>query len=174
MKIAINGKMCSGKTTTSQFIIHYFKEKKDITLKKVSFADKVYELAYELFNMKEKDRRLLQAIGTKMREIDENVWINSVLNKYDDNIILDDARYLNEIEALKNAGFVLIKLDIPKDEQLRRLKKCYPDTYNVHINNMNHESETSMDNIDNSIFDIIIKSDNNILENLLKFMDERF
>ena len=32
-------------------------------------------LAYDIFKMKTKDRQLLQQIGTKFREIDEQVWM---------------------------------------------------------------------------------------------------
>ena len=173
MKIAIHGKMCSGKTTTSNFIIDYYKNK-GIILKKVAFADKVYELAYDLFNMKDKDRKLLQSIGTKMREIDNDVWINYVLNNNKDNIIIDDARYINELKALKENGFIIIKLDLEKDIQLKRLKECYPDTYINHIKNLNHESENNSDLLDDSFFDIVLKSNNEILNNILYFLENNF
>jgi len=173
MKLAIHGKMCSGKTTLSNFIINYLIHHKNITLKKVAFADKVYNIAYDLFNMKTKSRELLQAIGTKMREIDEDIWIKYVLNNNDDNIIVDDLRYPNELNALKQAGFILIKLELDKDEQLKRLKKCYPETYQEHINNMNHESELLMESIDDSNFDLIIKSDNHVIENLIHFIENK-
>ena len=68
-KIAITGKMCSGKTTIANYLIE-----KNNQFVKISFADKVKEIATDLFNMKEKNRYLLQSIGTKMREIDEDVW----------------------------------------------------------------------------------------------------
>ena len=171
MKLAIHGKMCSGKTTKSNFIINYLSQKKNIKLKKIAFADKVYNIAYDLFGMEEKDRALLQAIGTKMREIDDDIWIKYLLKNNKNNVIVDDARYENELKALKSNGFIIIKLDIDKDIQLKRLKKLYPNTYQIHINNMNHESEVSMDNNDNSMFDIVIKSDNNALENIINFIE---
>ena len=51
--------------------------------------------------MKIKNRELLQSIGTKMREIDEDIWIKYVLKNNKNNIIIDDLRYPNELEALK-------------------------------------------------------------------------
>jgi adenylate kinase family enzyme len=172
MRIAILGKMCSGKTTTSNFIIDYLKNNENIIIKKVSFATKVYDIAYDLFDMKIKNRELLQSIGTKMREIDEDIWIKYVLKNNKNNIIIDDLRYPNELEALKRENFIIIKLELDKDTQLKRLKKCYPDTYQNHINNMNHESESLMDTMDNSEFDFILKSDDNILVNLIKCINE--
>ena len=77
MKIAIHGKMCSGKTTTSNLIIDYLKNNKNIILKKIAFADKVYEIAYDLFSMKDKDRKLLQAIGTKCGKLTKTFGLNT-------------------------------------------------------------------------------------------------
>lgn len=171
MKIAILGKMCSGKTTISNFIIDYLKNYENINLKKVSFATKVYDIAYDLFDMKNKNRELLQSIGTKMREIDKDIWIKYILKNNSDNIIIDDLRYPNELRALKKENFIIIKLDLDKDSQLERLKKCYPDSFKDHINNMNHESELLMDNLDDSEFNFIIKSDNDMLVNLIQIIN---
>ena len=57
----IVGKMCSGKSTLSNKIIKYYK-RFGIKLEKRAFADKVYELARDLFDMKKKNRLLLQQI----------------------------------------------------------------------------------------------------------------
>ena len=76
MKIAITGKMCSGKTTTANLI-----RQMDSRYEIFSFGKKVKDVAVDLFNMKEKDRTLLTSIGTKMREIDSEVWINYILMK---------------------------------------------------------------------------------------------
>ena len=40
-----------------------------------------------------------QNIGTKMREIDKDIWIKYILKniKNEDSIIIDDVRYLNEL-----------------------------------------------------------------------------
>ena len=154
MKIAILGKMCSGKTTISNFIIDYLKNYENINLKKVSFATKVYDIAYDLFDMKNKD-----------------IWIKYILKNNSDNIIIDDLRYPNELRALKKENFIIIKLDLDKDSQLERLKKCYPDSFKDHINNMNHESELLMDNLDDSEFNFIIKSDNDMLVNLIQIIN---
>jgi len=155
IKIAIVGKMCSGKSTLSNKIIKYYK-RFGIKLEKRAFANKVYKLAYDLFDMKEKNRLLLQQIGTKMREIDDNVWIYYTLKNLPENVIIEDCRYINEFKQLVNNGFTIIKINISKKKQLKRLKKTYPNTWKTHINNLNHESETSLDNIPNKSFHYII------------------
>ena len=64
VKIAITGKMYGGKTTIAKYIME-----KNNNFIKLSFADKVKEIASDLFDMKEKDRYLLQSIGTKMLKL---------------------------------------------------------------------------------------------------------
>ena len=99
MKIAISGKMCTGKTFISNLLINHF-EKENLKLHKLSFADDVYKIAIELFSMKTKNRQLLQSIGTKMREIDKDIWAKSTIerSKKLQNIIIDDLRYPNELK----------------------------------------------------------------------------
>jgi dephospho-CoA kinase len=155
IKIAIVGQMASGKSTLANRIIDYYKYK-DINIEKRGFADKVYNLAYELFNMRNKDRKLLQQIGTKMREINKDVWVNYTLNYLPKNVIIEDCRYENELDKLIENGFTIIKINIPKEIQLKRLQKAYPKTWQNHLNNINHESETNLNNISKSKFDYII------------------
>ena len=109
MKIAITGKMCSGKTTTANLI-----RQMDSRYEIFSFGKKVKDVAVDLFNMKEKDRTLLTSIGTKMREIDSEVWINYILKqtKHKEFCIIDDLRYQNEYEALIKNGFQIIQLQV--------------------------------------------------------------
>lgn len=51
IKLAIMGKMCSGKTTLSNHIKSFLLKKYNIEIKSYTFAGKVYELAYDLFDM---------------------------------------------------------------------------------------------------------------------------
>ncbi len=158
MKIGICGRMCSGKSTLANKIIDY-KKKSDIIIQKDSFAAKIYELAYDIFGMKHKNRQLLQQIGTKFREIDDKVWINYIINKHVNNIIIDDVRYQNEINALKDAGYILIKLSISRELQVRRLKELYKDDFDTHYKNIDHVSEIFVDVAPNDMFDIVVDVD---------------
>ena len=162
MKIGIVGKMCSGKSTTAYNISEFIKNKYNINFKKISFAGKVYELARDLFGMTGKDRPLLQQIGTKFREIDKNCWVNYAMKisneeKY---VIIDDGRYLNEIDAMKDNGFFLIRLNVSDELQEKRIKETYPNTYSEHINNMNHASEQDITFYPDEYFDHTIDMDN--------------
>jgi dephospho-CoA kinase len=173
MKIAITGKMCSGKSTLAQII-----KETDKRFVIYSFGQKVKEVAKDLFNMKEKDRSLLTSIGTKMREIDYDVWVNYVINqtKNKTHCIVDDLRYQNEYEALHNNNFKIIQLVVDHDIQEKRIKCVYPNNYQDHLNNRNHISEKNEFNWLNKDNLLIINSDENtmfeIREKVLSFIKE--
>ena len=97
MKIAICGKMGTGKTYFADYIT------KKYDFRKASFAKRLKTLAEELFDMTHKDRGLLINFATKMREIDSRVWIKAMFRdiKNVDNVVLDDLRLNNEYITLK-------------------------------------------------------------------------
>ena len=138
MKIAITGKMCSGKSSLANILLE-----SDSRFKIYSFGQKVKDVAKDLFDMQEKDRSLLTSIGTKMREINADVWINYVLKQTKDqtHCIVDDLRYQNEYEALVNSGFKIIQLKVDPIIQKERIKIVYPNNYEDHLKNINHISE---------------------------------
>ena len=104
MKIAICGKMCSGKSTLANYIMSSYPG-----YQKYSFAQKVKELCSELFDMEGKDRLLLINFANKMRDIDEKVWVNHVLKQTEskEKCIIDDVRYQNEVDALIEDGIAI-------------------------------------------------------------------
>ena len=140
MKIAIIGKMCSGKTTIANLICQ-MEPRYEI----FSFGQQIKDVASDLFNMKEKDRSLLISIGTKMREIDPDVWINYVMKKVEYNkfCVIDDLRYQNEYEACLRNGFIFIKLNVTPGLQKERILRLYPTTYEDHLKNIDHQSENN-------------------------------
>ena len=141
MKIAICGKMCSGKSTLANHIMRNFPG-----YQKYSFARRVKELCVELFGMTGKDRDLLITFANKMRDIDPNVWINQVLRetKGKENCIIDDVRYQNEVNALIHDGWKIIQLHVPYELQKKRIIKTYPDNYQEHLDKINHISEQNL------------------------------
>ena len=90
MKLAITGIMCCGKSTIANYLVEKY------NYKKFSFADVLKKFAVDIFDMKGKDRKLLQDFGTKMKEIDKCIWIKSLDKKIkdiSDNIVIDDLRF---------------------------------------------------------------------------------
>ena len=141
MRIAICGKMCSGKTSLANMI-----QRMDSRYKIISLGSKVKDIGVNLFNMKYKDRELLISIGTKMRAIDNDIWIKYLLkdNQHEDYLIIDDLRYQNEYNYLIQEGFQIIQLHISKDTQQERLIKLYPNNYREHLKYIDHESEKNI------------------------------
>ena len=139
MKFAIHGPMCSGKTTISNIIKKY-----DNNYKTYSFGGKVKDIARDLFKMEGKDRSLLINVASKMREIHPDVWANYVVNEIENdsisNCIIDDLRFQNEVDLLKDWTF--ISLITPKEVRVKRIKELYKENYEDHLKNMNHVSET--------------------------------
>lgn len=157
MKIAICGKMASGKTTVADHLsLDGFRI--------VSMAGEVKRVGRELFGMKigEKNRPLLQQIGMKMREIRESVWLDVLIQEAEEHelVVCDDVRFVNEAKTLKEHGWTLIKLVITDDLQKQRLQNTYPDDWKTHWNNRTDASETEVDAIPLELFDLVIPASN--------------
>lgn len=130
MNIALISEAGGGK----DFLAEYAIRKHGFT--QYAFATHVKNVAKMWFpdlygDGKEKPRWLLQAIGTKFREIDEDVWIKLMFQDIDDevairrrcmeaqeHIVVTDCRMPNEYKALKERGFVFIRVHV--DEDIRR------------------------------------------------------
>jgi dephospho-CoA kinase len=84
MRIAVTGKMCSGKTTLCNYLCEL-----EPRFQIFSFGKKVKQVASDLFQMdpQVKDRTLLTSIGQKMREIDSEVWITPTEKKNETNLL---------------------------------------------------------------------------------------
>ena len=165
MKIAITGKMCSGKTFISNLLAKKYK------LKKLSFGGKIKELAQDLFGMNNKDRLLLQSLADKMKEIDNDVWVKYITNKigHDDNIIIDDLRFYNELKYLRNNGFTIIRLLISEDKRIERLKTKYRDNYEKHLAGFYHNSEKDILSL---TVDLEINSDESAIKKIILFLNQ--
>lgn len=169
MKIAITGKMCSGKSTIANFI-----KAQDNNYQIFSFGKKVKEVATDLFQMdpEKKDRTLLTSIGTKMREIDPDIWTKYIIHQTKDieYCIIDDLRYQNEYEYLIKNNFKIIQLLVSPEIQEERIKKIYPDNFQDHLNNRNHISEKNEFHwTDNHLPDLIINTEESVqtIENII-------
>ena len=159
MKIAFGYKMRSGKDTSVDYLISKYGGQK------ISFSKPLYDILYyaqKICNFPlEKDRKFLQWIGTDWaREKDDNVWVNSALKSIeniDGNVYCSDVRFINEFRALKENGFILIKIErnlIQSDQ-----------------NSTNHISENELDNINDSEWNYVIKNDGTLAE-LYKKIDD--
>ena len=143
MKIAITGKICSGKSTLAN------KLKNILKLEKYSFADNVKKYAKEIFEMEYKDRKLIQDFAEKMKEIDNNIWIKQLDKEIKDkvHIVIDDLRFENEYNYLKKNNYYIIKLVIDKNQQIKRIEDLYKDKAPEHLERLEHISECNIDKL---------------------------
>lgn len=175
MKIAISGKAGSGKSALAKFFIE------EHNLKHISFAKKVKEIAMDLFGLSydeafgaNKNREVLQGIGQKMREIDHDVWVKYLARQNDDNVVLDDLRYKNEYQLLKDNGFIMVRVLAPQELRQQRIPNTFPE-------NTEHISEIDLDDIPFEEWDVTInnvsdieylrKCSNKIIESFKKVDD---
>ena len=159
VKIAFSGKLCSGKSTMAEYVRTTLEADFLEVSRVLSFAGKLKEIAADLFDMKFKDRDLLIAIGLKMREIRQDVWLDYIVKQTNTDccsVIIDDLRFPNEFDRLRKEGFILIRLNISKETQLSRLHDVYYGGYEAHIRKLEDPSETALDNHQ---FDYTIESE---------------
>lgn len=115
MRIAIAGRIGAGKTSIAQ----------RLGFQRMGFARALKQELSELLGIpvaefestvsKSKWRVLMQAWGEARRRVDPYYWVNKLLDELDDgDIVVDDVRFVNEMEALHRAGFQLVYLDCPK------------------------------------------------------------
>jgi len=157
--IAFIGNFASGKTYFSD-ILKQKLEEKGIKAYRVSIAQKIKDLAKDLFDMQTKDRRLLQLLGAKMREVDQDVWIKYLILNAKRNalqpFIIDDVRFVNEYNLIKQSfsNFKVFKISTDEEQRMNMYEKLYgrrPTKEEI-----NDPTETDIDNIP---FDEIITND---------------
>jgi len=115
MKIAFIGKAGVGKTTLAVRL------KREFGFERLSFAAPIKKMAQQVYfwkplNKKE-CREFLQAFGDGARQHDSTVWIRHLEMRlrqleaeYTEDLVVDDCRYLNEAQFLRNNGFIIVRL----------------------------------------------------------------
>ena len=113
---------------------------------KIAFADPIYEIANKYFGMKVKDRKLLQAIGEKFREIDPLIWVKITMRRATeyDKVVISDCRRKNEyIETVINHNYLPIRINADLDIRIDRLEKR--DGHYPNLSLLENDSETGAD-----------------------------
>jgi len=56
---------------------------------------------------------LLQQVGTKLREVDTNIWVKALFSDYKKGYkwVISDVRFPNEVEYIKKLGGIVIRLE---------------------------------------------------------------
>lgn len=152
VKIAITGKMRSGKDTVANHL--YIK----YGFSTVAFGDALKKNAHATFpwvSEFSKPRALYQQFGQLMRQIDEDVWIKHAeqavkgaidfrvgIGETHVGVVITDLRQPNEYEWCRNNGFTLIRVTAPDDDRLLRAKLA-GDSFTEA--DLDHETESHID-----------------------------
>lgn len=156
MILLVSGKAFSGKDEFFNSTVEIYKHTNKVILRK-AFADFLKDFCKLIGWDGEKDvagRNLLQAIGEAARNYNEDVWVEFMLKyintmKYDI-LIITDCRYPNEID--------LIKKNITNDI-VKSIRVIRPNFYgNLTSSQLQHHSETAMDNYENFDYKILNNS----------------
>lgn len=170
--ILISGKAEAGKTTTAN-IIKTFLEDREKKVACIPYGQYVKDTAKLIWNWDgkkdKKGRELLQWWGTDIvRAQDPNFWVDSVvrlakvIDKYVDYLIVDDCRFINEIEAWRAIKYVA--LDSATDALANRQR--FSDIITIRVERPGHENaltpeqrrHPSETELDDYIFDITIRA----------------
>lgn len=163
MRIAFTGKLASGKTTAAKFLV----DERDFV--RMALADELKAIGAEIATWMHQSRvlshedrmrlldkkttlgrRWLQFLGTEcLRSRLPDIWIQILLHKIRSSamskIVVDDARFLNEAQTLRQAGFLVVKVQTPEADRLARIEELYPQ-YRGRLEELSaHPSETEVD-----------------------------
>lgn len=162
MKIAVVGKMRSGKDTLAKFFID------NDNSNQIAFGDEIKKVAKTYFPeivAKGKPRKLYQDIGQQFRAIDPHVWvkaldrtINNLQAVGETNFVISDVRQMNEYEYLKANGFTVIKVECADELRKERIIQS-GDIFEP--NDFYHETETTVDIIP---FDYLVTNNTTLLD----------
>lgn len=156
VKIGIIGAMRAGKDTFAEPLLY------SKSMYHLRFADGIQEIITAFFpevdSGKGKPREHYQHIGQSLRQLNPDVWVNSLEQEYinilrmlhilEDNtsgIIITDVRQPNEVEWCRRNGFKLVKLISPSEVRRQRIIYC-GDVFDEE--QFRHETESYIDTID--------------------------
>lgn len=170
--IAIVGEMGSGKTTLANALIeqHGFR-RVSFAGRLKEIAARVYEPSpegqygvvektkqYEVWPLDEGDsyvisgREVLQRLGQSVKELDRLFWVRWLMNDIDAGMygdgpfVTDDCRFVYEAEALRERGFLIVRVMTPAKVRMERYEMTYGRMPTVQ--EMSHPSETEVSHIE--------------------------
>lgn len=98
-------------------------------------------------------RQVLQGIGQIVKEFDRDFWLKAMMRDIDTKgngpFVCDDTRFPFEAEFLKERGWIIVKLYVPKDVRAERYRSLYGRVPTEA--ELNHPSETEVDDIEEDI-----------------------
>lgn len=152
LRIGITGKLRSGKDEVADIITDHLGSQGE-AFRKIGFAEGITELLEEYIpNVFEegKPRKAYQDVGQVLRQFHEDVWVVRAMDRIealdrwspDTHLIVKDVRQPNEYQALKDKGFVIIR--VVSDTELR-VARSLSSNDKFDIEHLYHETEYILD-----------------------------
>lgn len=140
LRLFLFGRRGSGKSTVARFLA----ECTGVRIYKLS--EPLYRVARDVFGMKDRDRRLLQVLGDKFREVDPDCLLRCLsLALYRDGpqaAVVEDVRLPREADWLRRMGFQGVLVRAPEPVRLARLAERGED---VGAEEEGHATEAGVD-----------------------------
>jgi dephospho-CoA kinase len=94
-------------------------------------------------------RMILQGVGQAIKDVDRDFWIKCFLRdaeRYDGSpLVVDDLRFMFEMEALRNAGWIIVGVNTPMNVRMERAERISGKRPSAE--EMTHESEVEVPRI---------------------------
>ena len=157
--VALVGKFAAGKTTVANILCDAH------DYRRVSMAANMKYIVNEAYGTIDKAelvpvmhrdgtpyelsvREVLQKLGESVKDFDRDLWLRGMLRDTEymmGPLVMDDTRLTFEVDALRERGWLIVKIDVPDQVRMERYE-------NVHgrlptLAEMTHVSETEIDKI---------------------------
>ena len=176
--IGICGKLGSGKDfIANNYIVPFIEKNLSKKCIQLSFADQLkvntlvknQDITFESVYLKKtrQSRELLQKEGTdnSKRLYGENIWINYFSNwlkvfetRGYTHCVCSDVRFKNEVDYIKSNGGIIIKV-VGETRNETRLNQETSGDIDLYNKIKSHRSECDLDELDDNVFDLVIKND---------------
>ena len=174
IKIAITGKMGTGKSTVTRILQELLNEH-DNSCYIASYSSVIRKILLELdLNP---TRELMQATGDFFREFDKDVWTNALLKEIksvSSPIVIEGIRYVFERDKLVSNGFKIIKVD--SSEVLRKKRIELRDNISIDTKTwltwQQHSTEKYVDQIKEDFLIINDESLDQVKKSLVAFLNQ--
>lgn len=152
MRIAITGQPASGKTSLAYKLCQLcsLQPYPANRVRRIGFHDAAQDMERRLFGEssigtddtdettiaddapsphadRSRERHRVHQLFTKMREVDPDVWVNLVCREIDAHPglswVVDDLQHPNELEALRKAGFFVVRLYVAETVRCARMRQ---------------------------------------------------